>query len=390
MFRGARIAILACSFAICASSCTDSSNVASSQPEPARAPGQVESSERLFTTEPTLARTQAALTRLVYTSTSGVDGSLTRVSGVVAVPPGAPPEGGWPVISFAHGTTGVEPDCGPSVHPDLYGSATTIATLVSRGYVVAATDYQGLGVGSGHPYLEPITAGYNVIDAVRAARTLVSNTRPEWVAYGGSQGGQAAWAAAEQAPTYAPDIPLVGSVATSPALDLEGMADAAVDGTPTTRQIAVLPLALTGMVNVHPERRIEDYMRNAEQNLAGTLICASDGTAERDATLQRVTPTDFVPATTDAAASLRRWFRDTALPKAATTVPILVLYGGKDDLVLPNWVETAVNRACGLGDLVDSRLQPDSTHRVDTTPIGDWVADRFAGVPATSTCGDDQ
>ncbi|WP_188546591.1 lipase family protein [Rhodococcoides trifolii] len=360
--------------------------MAAIDPQPTTGPGHVESSERLFTTEPSLAKTQASITRVVYTSTSGVDGSPTQVSGVVAVPPGAAPEGGWPIVSFAHGTTGVKPECGPSVHSDLYGSGGVIATLVARGYVVAATDYQGLGVGSGHPYLEPITAANNVIDAVRAARTLVPDTRPQWLAYGGSQGGQAAWAAAEQAPTYAPELPMVGSVATSPALDLEGLADAAIDGTPSTRQVGVLPLVLTGMTNVHPDRRIDDYMRNAQQNLAGTLVCAGDGTVERDTALQKVAPTDFVPATDDAARNLRSWLRDTSLPKTETTVPILVLYGGKDDLVLPNWVDTAVNRACGLGDIIDSRLQPDSTHRIDTTPIGDWVADRFAGRPVANTC----
>jgi hypothetical protein len=33
---------------------------------------------------------------------------------------------------------------------------------------VAATDYQGLGAPGVHPYLDAKTAGFNVIDSVRA------------------------------------------------------------------------------------------------------------------------------------------------------------------------------------------------------------------------------
>ena len=45
--------------------------------------------------------------RAVYSSVSGVDGGIREVSGAFFVPRGNPPEKGWPVISFAHGTTGI-------------------------------------------------------------------------------------------------------------------------------------------------------------------------------------------------------------------------------------------------------------------------------------------
>ena len=51
--------------------------------------------------------------RAVYTSVSGVDGGLREVSGAFFVPSGTPPQNGWPVISLAHGTTGIGHDCGP-------------------------------------------------------------------------------------------------------------------------------------------------------------------------------------------------------------------------------------------------------------------------------------
>lgn len=52
--------------------------------------------------------------RVLYTS-SAPDGSPIAVSGVVAAPAGAAPDGGWPVVAWAHGTTGVVPAVSPTV-----------------------------------------------------------------------------------------------------------------------------------------------------------------------------------------------------------------------------------------------------------------------------------
>ena len=57
----------------------------------------------------------AAGNTLVLYHTTALDGSDRVVSGMVAIPPGSPPPGGWPVISWAHGTTGDAPDCTPSL-----------------------------------------------------------------------------------------------------------------------------------------------------------------------------------------------------------------------------------------------------------------------------------
>src|SRR4051812_40015397 len=49
---------------------------------------------------------------VLYRSTS-VAGRKIAVSGLVSVPKGDPPKGGWPVISWAHGTTGIPDVCAP-------------------------------------------------------------------------------------------------------------------------------------------------------------------------------------------------------------------------------------------------------------------------------------
>src|SRR5688572_28267088 len=56
--------------------------------------------------------------RVLYTSTDGIDGKTAiAVSGSVYVPKGTAPAGGWPVIAWAHGTTGTADVCAPSWMP---------------------------------------------------------------------------------------------------------------------------------------------------------------------------------------------------------------------------------------------------------------------------------
>ena len=48
--------------------------------------------------------------RILYHSRS-LDQRDIAVSGIVLAPSGEPPSGGWPVLAWAHGTTGIEDSC---------------------------------------------------------------------------------------------------------------------------------------------------------------------------------------------------------------------------------------------------------------------------------------
>ncbi|MDM1916043.1 lipase, partial [Mycobacteroides abscessus] len=88
-----------------------------------------------------------------YMSTSGATGTPTEVTGVVFAPKGEPPQAGWPIVSVGHGTTGLDDECAVSRAPDLRGYIWLVRNLSKRGWVVAITDYEGLGVPGPHPYL---------------------------------------------------------------------------------------------------------------------------------------------------------------------------------------------------------------------------------------------
>jgi pimeloyl-ACP methyl ester carboxylesterase len=154
----------------------------------------------------------------------GIRGKLVAVSGIVSVPKGTPPKGGWPVVTFAHGTTGIAPQCAPSRDTgpgsgadgaDL-GIAPLLNTWIKDGYAVVRTDYEGLGGPGVHPYLIGRSEGYGVLDIVRAARQLVPALSNRVIISGHSQGGHAALWAASLAPSYTPDLHLLGTVAFAP------------------------------------------------------------------------------------------------------------------------------------------------------------------------------
>jgi pimeloyl-ACP methyl ester carboxylesterase len=287
---------------------------------------------------------------------------------------------------MAHATTGTTTDCAPSVHPDMMGYAPGVAEMVKKGYAVALTDYQGLGLPGIHPYLEPRTAAFNVIDSVRAIREIYPNISTRWLAVGGSQGGQAAWAANESNDFYGGGLELVGSVAVSPPVDMSPMAQMAYDGTLNAGQIALTPMLLTSFEQIHPDFPIAAFLHGKALELKDLAIgCTLDAQRLRI----QITADDVKPDTQQDADMLRDMLRAQALPERPLTTPMLVINGLDDVLVLPVWVSIAIERSCLLGSQIAHYPVPDGGHanmQVDQKFVEDWAADRFAGKPAPSNC----
>jgi pimeloyl-ACP methyl ester carboxylesterase len=271
----------------------------------------------------------------------------------------------------------------------LLGMSSTVTGLVKAGYVVAVSDYQGLGVDRDHhPYLDATTEGYNLIDSVRAARKLVPNSSNRWAAFGGSQGGQAAWAANELAGGYAPDLELVGSASYSAPLAIDGFVDAAVDGTLTPEQRLALLQVLGAIADESPDFRLDDYRRGLAADQWDVLTaCKGPRVADRDELASQVSNDDLRPADQQAADSLRDRLQAMSLPKQPATAPMLVVYGGQDQLVPPVWTDRALDAACRMGDVIAIELQPDRGHAdVDGASAFPWITQRFAGDPAGNDC----
>jgi hypothetical protein len=183
--------------------------------------------------------------RVAYIS-SDIAGRKTIATGLVVVPIGTAPAAGRPIMSWAHGTTGTAQNCGPSQVLDpavplnqyylVGGNSWTdygipsLEEWIKEGYVVAATDYQGLGGGGKHQYGVSATNGMDAVNIVRAAGSMKeAGANKKTLIYGWSQGGGATIAAAsmpeyiKQKGTAFDDLEVLGFVALAP-LDLAAAA----------------------------------------------------------------------------------------------------------------------------------------------------------------------
>jgi hypothetical protein len=329
---------------------------------------------------------------MVYRSVSGITGAPTVVSGAVFTPPGNPPPDGWPVVGYAHGTVGVTADCAPTGDPRLFGDLTAVAIQLQQGYAVAFTDYAGLGKPAGfdapHAYLEPKSAAFNLIDAVRAARTVQPQLSSRWLAMGASQGGETAWAAAEYFASYGLGTDLLGAAAMVPTLDLTGLVARAQAASLTVDQTYIYPGLITGLAAVDKSILPDDYLHGELHDDATVFLAchppASDHRAELAA---KIHPSDARPSSAEAAQRLTVRLGSYALPQQPTKVPLLVVYGGADRTVLPEWTEVAMGRACALGDTIMRVRMDNQGHTLDPgAPLGRWQADRFADAPAAGNC----
>ena len=153
----------------------------------------------------------------------GVNGQEVQATSLVITPKTAPPVKGWPIVVWAHGTTGVADQCAPSRSKLKVEIEGMITQLLSAGYVVVAPDYEGLGEPSGnefHPFLNLKSEAYSITDAVVAVRNyLGAKVSNQWMAVGHSQGGHAALGAAQYASRA--NLDYKGAVVVAPASNLQ-------------------------------------------------------------------------------------------------------------------------------------------------------------------------
>ena len=189
----------------------------------------------------------AADSQLMTYKMLGVDNKEVMATALVFVPKMPEPANGWPIVAWAHGTTGVADKCAPS-QQGLNGTQYLLQKLLAAGYVVVAPDYEGLGEPSGkesHPFLNLKSEAYSITDAVVATRNYLDKqgkkTARQWVTVGHSQGGHAALGAAQYASRAQLDYK--GTVAIAPASNLAAIllgGEAAVANYPANIQIPVL------------------------------------------------------------------------------------------------------------------------------------------------------
>jgi len=215
----------------------------------------------------------AAKNLLVTYKTKGIDGSLVTVSGTVVYPKGKAPKGGWPVFTWAHGSTGIADICAPSVATgsgavSAYSSYANplLERVLKAGFVVVRTDYEGLGTPGVHPYINGVSEGRSVLDIVRAARKIDGKVGSTYFIGGHSQGGQAALFAASLAGSWIPELKLRGTVALAPASHL-GEQSTILRNLDATSFSPIVSIILRGAEVSDPSLNVESLLSDQSKAL---------------------------------------------------------------------------------------------------------------------------
>ena len=329
--------------------------------------------------------------RMMY-GTQAPDGSATVSSGMLIVPTGDAPAEGRPVLAWAHGTLGFGDNCTPSrtFEPTLNGLdfGTWITAAMQRGWVVAATDYAGVGTEGDPYYLIAQSEAQDVINSVRAAGNFAdAHASTTYATFGHSQGGHASLSVA-MFEDYAPELELVAVSAAAPAAEL-----GALFAQQYTKPVAWGdgPSVAVSWPLVHPELKLEGVLSKGAlkdyRELAHGCLLQEIGQLLVKKTFD-VQFFDTNPLKEPAWAAA---IQTEQIDASRVEVPVFIVQSLSDNVVLPNTTALLSQESCAAGSPTLAVSWLDMVTHEDTAVMGgnlaiDWLQDRFAGLPAVDTC----
>ncbi|MEP6297666.1 MAG: lipase family protein, partial [Ilumatobacter sp.] len=230
----------------------------------------------------------------------------------------------------------------------------------------------------------------NALDAVRAARLLPeADATDRFAVWGHSQGGHSSLFTGQLAASYASELDLVGVAAGGPVPDLVELFEFNL-ATPVGK--ILISMALKAWADVYEldlEQVVTPSAREAVEEIAE--ICVTDLrqilTRVPDAALLGVTFLRVPPWEVEPWASI---VRDNTPGGAPTGVPMLLVQGGADTIVDPALTQRFADERCADGETVEVLALPGVDH-VSTgfegaDQVTAWIVDRFAGLPAPTSC----
>jgi fermentation-respiration switch protein FrsA (DUF1100 family) len=318
--------------------------------------------------------------RVMYVSRS-LQNRAVAVTGVVIVPRKSAPPGGYPVVTWGHGTNGMADTCAPSLDPT--SAAPMANALLDRGWELTASDYQGEGTPGILPYISGVIAARNTIDIVRAARALKgANASDHYVVWGHSEGGQTAMFALDIASTWAPELHLDGVVAGAPPsqfgliysflktspfryylLMAAGGLNAAYGDAAAPLDQVLTPAGMALIPDL--EKGCSDYLSKQMGNVSISTVTKSDPfkIPAWHTVLMANDPQNFTS------------------PGAA---PLLMIQGGNDEQIPVASTAILAQHLCSIGQNLERWIYPGRSHAgvvaVSAPDMVHWIADRFAGV----------
>lgn len=313
--------------------------------------------------------------RILYHSRTP-HGEDVVVSGVVLIPDGKPPAGGWSVVAWAHEFKGMARQCAPTLMRNL-GVGPLLAMYANLGYAVVATDYAGLGADSGKSVEDMESNALDVIYSVAAARAAVKEIGNKWIAVGAFQGALASIGVAENDMR---DSGYLGSIATS------GLADAqpAYERSALVSSTRMLLVLASSIKALYPDFKLSDMLKDTALSAYHVLEQTCVGAREPEFTNELLKPgwenNQFV----------KKYFDENTPGQKAAHAPLLVISGDIDPTIPADMTANTVARMCKHGDRILFLKYPGvDASGVMGASVADqisWIKARFAGRTAPTNC----
>ncbi|AOW92251.1 lipase [Rhodococcus sp. WMMA185] len=307
-------------------------------------------------------------------------------------PPNHVPDG--PVLSYQHIINALGSKC--KIANTLYTSDPTsklreavgLNVALARGWAVALPDHLGPRMAYGAAKL----GGQITLDGIRAVQQVpeLQATNSKFGLAGYSGGGMATTWAAALAPTYAPELDIVGIAEGGTPMNLVKMGEG-LGGDPHPA-FGLAMAAVLGLEREYPARvdvtgQLNDEGLRMKQLLGDScsyeIIAFGAGRSAA-----QVTDNENFLEDPD----LRKVMEENSLElyPGVPTVPIFNWHSPTDNLVPVDSIDATLRRYCDAGTPVQTLLTPAPDH-LTPAALGlpqalDWLDARFRGEPAPSTC----
>src|SRR5258708_30042399 len=283
------------------------------------------------------------------------------------------------------------PRCAPSLAIFLFEQNQGLRSFVRDDYVVAATDYPGLGTPGPHPYLVGASEARAVIDSVRVAATMPgAGGGKKFVVWGHSQGGHAALFTGIIARTYAPELDLLGVAAAAPATDLVTLINEDIDSVGGKNITAMTLWSWQRVFDANMDRVVDPRAMPAIDRLAQECIEGPFDLRRRQLTEQ---PLEQYFLTTKHPSDVEPWhtlLAENSPGALPPEIPVFLAQGTDDVIIHPDVTKAYEDKLCKAGSNVRMLSMPNIGHgraaQASTQAMLEWTGNRFARLPAPDDC----
>ncbi len=313
--------------------------------------------------------------RVIYVSE--LDSKKSAVSGIICIPDKKYLTKKR-VVTWAHGTIGMGEECAPSRSTNPFIYMSWAPRMMKKGWVIAATDYFGIGTPGVARYLIGRDQAKDMLNIARAAVRMLDweSEKVETITFGHSQGGQVAVFAGNISKKYAPDLNVKAIATASPALELNALLKAEYD---TAVAWAIGPEIAVAWPKVYKNLRVEDVLsdtalKNYKRIARAHILREYPEAILREKFGQRFFKKD--PTT------LKNWIEVfTRETPSAPTIPLLIVQSATDQIIMPATTDEFVKKAKAKGSRIDTLTLKNVDHNLTPLVAGnkiiEWIEDKF-------------